>query len=201
MKPQDNEIAGGRRNKGFAATHQALIEGAVKLISEKGLSALSVAALARSVGINRTTVYYHFANRDELVDAVQSWSAKQLAQGFDGPDTKRERIDFISRFVLENPDLIKIWIEQYITGSDIRNSYPRWDELVFGTKRVLADLNGEQSIDAEVYCTLLLTGAIIGPIVFRNSVRPDLDAQTITARFSTEHERMLSLTLEKLLPG
>ena len=52
-----------RRNKTYTATHQALIEAAVRLISAKGIEALSVSELARSVEMNRATVYYHFASR------------------------------------------------------------------------------------------------------------------------------------------
>jgi AcrR family transcriptional regulator len=64
----------GRRNKSYEATHQALIEASVRLISEKGVETLSVAGLARAVGMNRATVYYHFASREALLEAVSAWS-------------------------------------------------------------------------------------------------------------------------------
>ena len=47
-----------------------MIETAVRLISETGPDALSIAALARAMGINRTTVYYHFEHREALIGAV-----------------------------------------------------------------------------------------------------------------------------------
>jgi AcrR family transcriptional regulator len=179
-----------RRNKSFEATHQALIEAAVRLISAKGIEALSVSELARSVEMNRATVYYHFATREQLLEAVSAWSAQQLALGLGGTGTQRERIDFIDRFVLANPDLMKLWIEQFIGPGDIRQTYPLWDEFVAGTQRS-SEQAGSQ-VDAEVYCTFLLAGAIIGPRVFRNSVRPDLDEDAIVERFRAEHERMLA---------
>ena len=63
-----------RRNRGFDDTHREMIETAVRLISEKGAEALSVAAIAREMGINRTTVYYHFQSREDLLQAVSAWA-------------------------------------------------------------------------------------------------------------------------------
>jgi AcrR family transcriptional regulator len=183
-KPDQED--GPRRNRGYLATHQALIEAAVRLIADKGVEALSVAGLARAVEIDRTTVYHHFANREALLEAVSAWSSDQLAQGLSPERSQRERVDFLTQFVLENPDLIKLWIEQFIAPGDIRERYPNWDRLIEGTAESFGS-----SADAEVYCTLLVTGAIIGPRVFRNSVRPDLDEATIVERFRAEQQRML----------
>jgi AcrR family transcriptional regulator len=193
MKPliQSEKSEPGRRNKTYAATHQALIEASVRLISEKGVEALSIAGLARAVEMNRATVYYHFPSREALLEAVSAWSAAQLTRGFAGPESQQERIDFVARFVLENPDLIKLWIDQFIAPGDIRDSYPKWDEFVAANSRSgpLAKDGGQ--IDVEVYCTFLLAGAIIGPRVFRNSVRPELDEQEVIERFRAEQQRML----------
>jgi AcrR family transcriptional regulator len=174
-------------NKGYDETHRALIETAVRLISEKGAEALSIAALARATGINRTTVYYHFAAREDLLAAVRHWSSEQLTVAFNGPAPQEERIDHISRFVLENPELIKLWIEDFVSGKDIRESYPQWDALVTG----IGSLIGRSGADAEIFCTLLITGAVIGPRIFRNSVCPDASDAEITARFRKEQQRLL----------
>ena len=32
--------------------------------------------------MNRATVYYHFADREQLLEAVSDWSSKQLTRGF-----------------------------------------------------------------------------------------------------------------------
>ena len=160
----------------------------MRLISEKGIEALTVAALARAVGMNRATVYYHFASREALLDAVGAWSSEQLVRGFDGPESQSDRIEFVARFVLANPDLIKLWIEQFIAPGNIRDRYPRWDELV-GLNRAVAATEGP--VDIEVYCAFLLAGAIIGPRVFRHSIRPDASEDEVVARFRAEQQRML----------
>jgi AcrR family transcriptional regulator len=180
-----------RRNRGFEETHRALIETAVRLISEKGVDSLSIAAIARAMRINRTTVYYHFESREALIEAVRLWSSEQLAKGLSLAAPRKERIDFITRFVLQNPALIKLWIDDFISTGDIRTRYPSWDGLVQGIASSFAAKMPAQTVDAEVYCVMLLAGAIIGPRVFKNSVDPSSDIEAVVKRFRLEQQRML----------
>lgn len=180
-----------RRNKCFDDSHGEMIETAVRLISEKGVDSLSVAALARAMGINRTTVYYHFDSREALIEAVKAWSSEQLANAFGSGAPQQERIDYISRFVLGNPELIKLWIQDFISTGNIRDRYPNWDKLVDGIRASAAADAANETVDAEVYCTILLTSAFIAPRVFKNSVRPEEDIESIVRRFTHEHQRLL----------
>ena len=180
-----------RRNRGFEDTHREMIETAVRMISDKGADALSVAALAREMGINRTTVYYHFDSREALLDAVTDWASAELAKGMDLGVPMPERMDHITRFVLENPVLIKLWIDDFVSGSEIRESYTRWDELVTGMSQLFAERYPDEDFDVEVYCVTMLTGAIIGPRVFANSVRPGASTDSIIERFLAEQLRTL----------
>lgn len=189
--PRPDRPARTRRNKTYEATHQNLIEASVRLISEKGVETLSVAALARAVGMNRATVYYHFASREDLLEAVSAWSSEQLTRGFADAESQRERIDFVARFVLANPDLIKLWIEQFIAPGDIRDRYPKWDAFVAANRQNGPVSPDGDAVDIEVYCTILLAGAIIGPRVFQGSVRPDLSTDEVIERFRAEQQRML----------
>lgn len=187
------------RNKAYEATHRTMIETAVRLMSEKGIEALSIAELARHMGIDRTTVYYHFKNRDDLLDAVSGWATEQLARGMDLSISEQDRAEQISRFVLENPSLIKLWIDGFVSGNDIRDSYTRWDELVEGVRAHFSRAFPEQKVDAEVYCVMMLCAAIIGPRVYANSVRPDATVDTILQRFLREERRMFER--DGLLPA
>jgi AcrR family transcriptional regulator len=179
-----------RRNKGFDATHQAIISATVRLISEKGAQALSIAAVARAAGIDRTTLYYHFADREALLNTAKEWSSEQLTRGFIAPAPRAERTAHISRFVLENPELIKLWIEDFVSTGDIRHRYPQWDALVKGMATNLAH-HGD-AIDVEVYCTIMLTSAFIAPRIYKHSVRPDLSIESIVKRFTKEQTRVLN---------
>lgn len=180
-----------KRNRGFEETHQSLIETAVRLLSEKGVEALSVSALAREAGINRTTVYYHFPSREAMIDAVKEWSSLQLARGMDTGSSRFERMAAINRFVLANPELIKLWIDDFIAPGDIRTRYPRWDDLVSGMAKSLSAAHPGEDIDAEVYAVMLLASAIIGPRILQNSVAPEADPAQVSERFMAEHRRQL----------
>lgn len=189
---QKARTASRKRNRGFEETHQALIETAVRLLSEKGVEALSVSALAREVGLNRTTVYYHFPNREAMLGAVKEWSTQQLVRGMDVDAPQLDRMAHVTRFVLENPQLIKLWIDDFIAPGDIRERYPRWDEFVSGLSRSFAERHPDKAFDAEVYAVMMLTSAIIGPRVFQNSVGASADSAEIARRFMAEQTRQLS---------
>lgn len=179
-----------RRNKGFEETHREMIETAVRLISEKGADALSIAALARAMGINRTTVYYHFDSREALLQAVTSWATEELAKGIDVHAAPQpDRIGYISRFVLENPELIRLWINGFVDGDNIRDSYSPWDELVAGMANSFRELG--EDIDAEIYCVMLISSAIVGPRVYKAGIRSAESTDRIVARFVKEHQRVL----------
>lgn len=182
---------GQKRHKCYEDSHRDMIETAVGLISEKGLESLSMAGVARVMGVNRTTVYYHFKSREMLIEAVKCWSSAQLSKAFEIAGPQQERIDYINRFVLENPELIKLWIEDLVSPGDIRNSYPHWDEFVRGVGESFKRRCDNDVIDAEVFCVMLLTTSIIGVRVFKNSVCPEADNETVIARFRGENLRML----------
>ncbi|MFA7604566.1 MAG: helix-turn-helix domain-containing protein [Novosphingobium sp.] len=180
------------RNRAFDESHRTMIETAVRLISEKGADALSIAGVAREMGIDRTTVYYHFESRDALLRAVSSWATEQLDKGMDLSVSELDRTRQISQFVVENPALIKLWIDRFVSGTDIRDCYSRWDELVAGVRQHFARERPDEQVDAEVYCVMLLCASIIGPRVFANSVEPGASADRVIERFFREEQRMLN---------
>lgn len=188
---QKSRTATRKRNRGFEETHQSLIETAVRMLSDKGVDALSVSALARETGLNRTTVYYHFPNREAMLVAVKDWSTQQLVQGMDVDVPQADRMARIIQFVLTNPELIKLWIDDFIAPGNIRDRYPRWDELVGGLGRDFAARFPDEKIDAEVYAVTMLAGAIIGPRIYHNSVAPHEDIAKVSERFIAEHRRQL----------
>lgn len=180
-----------RRNRSFEKTHDEMLRTAVNLIAKKGVDALTIAELAREMRVNRTTVYYHFESREKLIAEVTAWSSMQLADAFRPERPRQERTEHIYRFVLDNPELLRMWMSDLLVKGDIRTMYPYWDELVQGIDEHFNSIEKEERVDAEVFCVNLLTSAFIGPQVFKSSVCPDADTQEIVERFKTESLRML----------
>lgn len=188
-----------RRNRAFDESHALLIETAVRLVSEKGTEALSLSAVARAAGVNRTTLYYHFDSRDALFAAIRSWSAQRLAVAFAPRASIEERTRYIARFVLENPEVAALWAQEFLAPGDIADRYPEWPGLVAGVAQELEAQGRARGVDAEAYCTLLLTWAFLGPRVYRDSVRPDLPIDEAVERLTRTQVAMLGL--HGVVPG
>jgi AcrR family transcriptional regulator len=64
-----------------AARREQLLDVTTRLVADDGFHAISIEAVAREAGITRATVYNHFADVNELLDAViQRETSRALAQ-------------------------------------------------------------------------------------------------------------------------
>ena len=54
------------------ASREQFLDVAVTLFSRQGVAATTLAHIAKDVGVTSAMVHYHFANRDQLLDAVAS---------------------------------------------------------------------------------------------------------------------------------
>lgn len=62
----------------------ALFEAAVRLVAERGTTAIPITELAEAAGVSRQLVYLHFANRDALlVGAAVELARRELLTGAD----------------------------------------------------------------------------------------------------------------------
>lgn len=61
--------AGRPRN---TVSREQFLDAAVTLFSRQGVAATTLAHIAKEVGVTSAMVHYHFANRDQLLDAVAS---------------------------------------------------------------------------------------------------------------------------------
>jgi AcrR family transcriptional regulator len=190
-------MAGGskhrKRNRAFDETHALLISTAIRLVSEKGIESISLSEVARAASVNRTTVYYHFASREELFDSVRGWSSDQLAAAFAPTLGKNEKTRQIVRFVMENPQVMALWADDFLAPGEVTTRYPEWNALVGSVTAQLQQRPGASEIDPEAYCTLMLAWTMLGPRVFRNSVRPDLPLDEAIERMTRTQAALLEI--------
>lgn len=78
---------------------EALARAALQLVAERGPTAVSVAAVAETVGVTKGAAYWHFANKDALLAAatdraLDMWMADVLA-GVLGVPTAAERVQWL----------------------------------------------------------------------------------------------------------
>ena len=69
----------GTRPGRTAATKQKLFDAALRLVGERGAAGVTVDEIAAEAGVAKGTVYYNFASKDALVDALLRHGVDLLA--------------------------------------------------------------------------------------------------------------------------
>jgi len=95
---------------------EALIESALNILKEKGITALSLRNLAKATRVTQAAPYSHFRDKDDLLAAVAETGfqrlALQMAEDATGMHDTRERIEKLVashiRFALENKHLFRL---------------------------------------------------------------------------------------------
>jgi AcrR family transcriptional regulator len=84
-----------------------ILESARKVLSEQGISKLSLRKIAAETGCAAPSIYYYFRNKQEIVaglwEAIAPDLLRQLSQGFDKGDAYRQ-------FWMQRPDDFKLFI-------------------------------------------------------------------------------------------
>jgi AcrR family transcriptional regulator len=99
-----------------------LIEASFALLAEQGLSAFSVAQVARAVGVSTASPYRHFADRDHLLAAVAAQAALELAERV-RTDTAAAGDDPVERFASLAGTYVR-YVAQRGAGFDVIFSTP-----------------------------------------------------------------------------
>lgn len=117
-----------------------LIEAAARLLESSGdAKALTLAAVAREAGVAAPSIYRHFADRNQLVEAVVADRFQRLDQvlleavaGAPGPaEALRACCDAYCRFGLEHPGHYQVLFSAHL-GLDPARPGERPGERVFG---------------------------------------------------------------------
>jgi TetR/AcrR family transcriptional regulator len=85
-------------------TRDRIIEEALTLFGTRGVDAVSLDEIARTVGVRKQTVLYWFESKDDLVDEVLAVAAAELVVTIDAalraaPDDPLDRVDAVVRAV------------------------------------------------------------------------------------------------------
>ena len=113
----------------------ALVDAAVEVLAERGLSGLSLRECARRVGVSHAAPYRHFADKDALIRAVaeQGFARLEAAgrEAMEGIDDPRDRIDAYGvayvQFAIDHSEHHRVMF----AGEGIDEEHR--DEMVHGT--------------------------------------------------------------------
>jgi AcrR family transcriptional regulator len=123
-----------------------LLDTAIEQLQSEGAEALSLRALARSVGVSQTAPYRHFSDKNALLAALATRGYQQLLDDLraaktaanDNPDEQLIAIAHAYvNFGIANPDLFKLMFGSSVQPSD---KHPELREISRQTYHLVSDL-------------------------------------------------------------
>jgi len=107
-----------KRHGEHAYHHGALREAALaearRILTRKGADAVTLRAIARTVGVTANALYRHFQNKDALLAALAEEGFRELCQRFRGIEERNPRTRFIEmagqyvEFAVARPALLQL---------------------------------------------------------------------------------------------
>ena len=167
----------------------ALLAAARKLMAESGPEALTVVAVAESAGLNRSTAYKHFKNREQLVDAVADGFADDLRRMFREPRDFGERVDFFVHYFRDHPDIARVWLFQLLSRSGER-APDGWEDYVSYLDQLARSPRSQDGIDAEMLGVVGMSAALVWSLMVRQRTESEAEARAETLRFANELKRL-----------
>jgi AcrR family transcriptional regulator len=78
-----SQILNRRKEVGDALVREAVMDAAIKVLRDKGLSGLTMDAVSEAAGVAKGTLYNYFKNKDELLEAVDERLFRPLKEALD----------------------------------------------------------------------------------------------------------------------
>ncbi len=173
-----------------------IAQAAVQLVATRGLRALSMAGLARRVGLVPSAIYRHFSGKEEVLDAMLEHLGRRLLSNLDlAADEAEDPVERLHRLLVRHVQLIRanqaipriIFSEGVFGDRPARKTWMRG--LIFRYLDGIAGfvLEGQRAgrIRADVdprAAAVTFLGLILPPAVLWNLTDGEFDVTRQTAR-------------------
>ncbi len=170
------------------ASHKALVSAARELFAERGPDGLTIVEVAKRAGLNRSTAYQHFRNREELSQAVAEEFSTELGELMKEPRGLAEQIDFFVHYVEEHPNIARLWMFHLLANE----SKPRrgWGDYLDSLEQITKSPNSLPGIDAEMLGVISLTSSMVWSVMASQRTGSRKAAAEETNRFAGELKRL-----------
>ena len=170
------------------ASYKALVSAARDLFAERGPDGLTIVEVAKRAGLNRSTAYQHFRNREELSQAVAEEIATELGELMKEPRGLAEQIDFFVHYFEEHPNIARLWMF-HLLGNE---SQPRrgWGNYLDSLEQITKSPNSLPGIDAEMLGVISLTSSLVWSVMASQRTGSKKAAAEETNRFAGELKRL-----------
>ncbi len=170
------------------ASRKTLLAAARELFAERGPDGLTIVAVAKRAGLNRSTAYQHFRSREELTQAVAADFAGEIRETLKEPRGLAGQIDFFVHYFHDHPEIARLWMFHLLSGQS--RAREGWDGYIESLDQLAKNPHSLPGIDAEMLGVIGLTSALVWSVMGnRNDVDEEL-AKTETNRFAAELERL-----------
>jgi AcrR family transcriptional regulator len=121
------------REKRQQRTHQAILDAARQLISEKGLDGLSMRAIAERIDYSPAGLYDYFGSKEEIIGALCQQGNGRLKAYMDAVDQQLPFLDYLLgiglayiEFAVHYPDLFLLMFTTLPTGAGTTMQGTEW---------------------------------------------------------------------------
>lgn len=170
------------------SSRSALVKAARELVAEHGAEALTVAAVARRAGLNRSTAYQHFKSREQLLDAVGEAFSSELRRLFSESRGFGDQVDFFVSYFSEHADVARIWMFRLLNDQSV--AAPGWADYVNAMERLAESSRSQENIDPEMLAIIGMTSALVWSLLSRQRTSDPRVQASETARFARELKRL-----------
>jgi AcrR family transcriptional regulator len=190
MNKRNSKGATGER----AATRRRILDAALEVVAKKGAATLALTDVVRLSGVHRATVYQHFRTRNDLIMATSERFSSRFYKAVHG-DTQestevgQKSLDIVelstrfADFVMENPDLCRIWLYNILSSPDPAKDSV-WKEYEGSFRRLFSTSSAQQQLDSEVTAVLVLAGGILWPLWARAHTTSRAERKALARRFA-----------------
>lgn len=162
-----------RRTKEDAAkTRQSVIDAALRLFGQRGYSGTTLRLIAAEAGCSRGPIYWHFANKEELFEAILAYSQlplenliKEYQDSHEQDDPDAVAADFARR-----------WLRLLLEDAYFRDSFEIFLNKTEFTEEVSKTLQRERALTASLIATF--SGLVERSRVLRD-IHPAQPSQTV----------------------
>jgi len=127
----------------------ALIEKGIEMISKKGVESLSLRKLAKDCGVSEAAPYAHFANKNELMSAIEKHASNKLSTALkesvkETGVTTDGLVELGCAFVMffvNNPQYFKLIYDHLGIEAGGENEYEPYDFILGFMQQLFNDIN------------------------------------------------------------
>jgi len=127
----------------------AMIEKGIEMISENGVAALSLRKLAKACGVSEAAPYGHFANKNDLINAIENYVSNKLSTALkesiqETGETMEGLVELGCAFVMffvHNPQYFELIYNHLGIEAGGKHSYEPYDLIFDFMQKLLSNIN------------------------------------------------------------